>query len=472
MSDQKNSTHAQYDEMSATWKKCRDASTGQRAIHKGTYSYLPRLDGQTDEQYKSYLMRALYFNATGRTVEAMRGLAFRKKGNVNLPKGMDDISADITLNGKSLDDLARDVLEDVIRVGRIGLLVDHPQAPNFEDGAKMTVAQAQAVALRPYVSVFMAEDILNWKTKLVGSVTKLVKVMLSEVYEDTDGKAMQQVRELAIIDEKYQQILWRVNDKGEWIEFERNLPTINGKPLTDIPFWFVGPSENGSSVSNPPIEDLVYVNLSHYMNSADLENGVHISGLPTPYVTGVVVDAENPNELHLGSNAAWLLPNTECKAGFVQVGADGFTSIEKAMDRKEQQMAVLGARMIAPEKKAAEAAETASIRRGGENSTLADMVGTVSKKIRDILQFMAKWSGISGEVQYELNKHFLPIPMDAATLTAWVAAVQSGKVSDQTFFEALQAGEVVNENLTFEDEQERIANSAPALGSVGGNGDN
>jgi hypothetical protein len=56
----------------------------------------------------------------------------------------------------------------------------------------------------------------------------------------------------------YEQIIWRKTDekKDEWFEFEHITPTINGKPLDKIPFWFVAPEENEGDVSNPPIEDM------------------------------------------------------------------------------------------------------------------------------------------------------------------------------------------------------------------------
>jgi hypothetical protein len=134
------------------------------------------------------------------------------------------------------------------------------------------------------------------------------------------------------------------------------------------------------------------------------------------------------------------------------------------MDRKEQQMAAIGARISAPEKKAAEAAETAGIRRGGENSVLADIAGAVELPIRQALAFMAFWAGLSGDVVFEFNKDFLPIQMDSAMLTALVSAWQSGTISEQTFFENMQAGELINESVTFDDEKERKADSTPPLG--------
>jgi hypothetical protein len=466
-----DTTHAQYEEFKDVWAMCRDCSTGQRAVHNGGTTYLPKLSGQTDEAYNAYKKRALFFNATGRTVEGMRGLIFRKKGKLETPKAMDEWLEDITMTGISFEGLTKKSTEDVIKVGRYGLLVDMPMKPVLQEGAALTKADAQKLNMRPFAVSYTAESILNWENRYVGSKTVLMNVFLDEPLDQTNsGLYDKKVRQLTMQSGFYQQIIWlRLKNatnrtaQSDWIAEAPITPEMNARPLDFIPFWFFAPEETIGEVQAPPIEDLCYVNLSHYQNSADLENGLHISGLPTPYLTGV--EAEEAGKLHLGSNNAWGLSNTDSKVGYLQVGADGFTSLEKGMDRKENQMAALGARMIAPEKKGVEAAETANIRRGGENSVLADIAGTIEKTFQQVLEFMAEWGGLSGTVTYELNKNFLPIPMDASALTAWVKAWQAASISDKTFFDALQAGEAIAENVSFEDEQDRKKESQAPLGS-------
>jgi hypothetical protein len=457
--------HGDYTEYASVWKTCRDASTGQRAIHSNGTRYLPKLAGQSDEEYSAYKARAVYFNATGRTVEAMRGLVFRKTPTVTVPKTMEPWLEDITLSGITMGGLARKTLEDVLKVGRHGLLVDYPPPPNTE--TPLTISQAQAQNMRPFISPYTAETILNWRNDRVGSKTMLVQVFLYETVK-YEPDYSEQIRELSLMDGFYQQIIWRKDkNKNEWFEYERIVPTVNGDALNLIPFWFVGPEETDGSVCNPPIEDLAYINISHYMNSADIENGAHVSGLPTPYITGL----DEKTSVNLGTGTVLIVPNENAKVGFLQVET-GFETLEKLMDRKEQQMAAIGARLIAPEKKAAEAAETAGIRRSGENSVLADIAGAVEMPIRQALQFMAEWAGISGEVTFEFNKDFLPMQMDAQMLTALVAAWQSGAISEHTFFENMQAGEIIMESVTFDDEVDRKAESTPPLGMVDPNANN
>lgn len=460
--------HPQYAAFASVWRTCRDAATGQRSIHAGGELYLPKLSEQTDDQYKAYKARALYFNATGRTVEGMVGLIFRKSPVVEVPKAMESWLEDINHAGKSLYGFVEETLDEIIKVGRGGILIDFPPRPATEAGKAITIDQAQKLSLRPYMAWYCAEDILNWKTGRVGNLTKLVQVFLSEAY-DNEGKADIQIRELTILTGSYAQNVWRKRKtaagQDEWYLHETVIPVKSGKPLTEIPFFFLAPREPDADVQAPPIEDLAYINISHYQNSADLENGAHVSGLPTPVFTGVTQGEDDP-KIHLGTGTSILLPDPNSKAEFLHVGSEGFASLEKLMDRKEQQMAAIGARIIAPEKKGIEAAETAQIRRGGESSVLAAIAGSISMVITKALLYMAEWGGITGEPRFELNKDYLPAAMDAAMLRELVAAWQSGAISEETFFETLQAGEMVPESLTFEDEKERKADSPPPLGAL------
>jgi len=457
MTQKPDDLHPDYTEMSKVWKKCRDARTGQRAIHTAGKDYLPRLTGQSDEDYAAYKQRALFYNATGRTVEGMSGLVFRKKYTCEVPKTMEPWLNDITMTGQTLEGFAMDIVEDDITVGRGGILVEYPPARE----ETVTVGQAQAENIRPYLVHYKAEAIRNWTKTQVGTLWKTTDIWLTaDIF--VDGNKVERILQLTMANGFYEQVTWTKDAKGEWSE-TRVTPMKNGSTIKTIPFFFYGPQEQDCELQDPPIEDLVYVNLALYMNSADYEKALHMAGNPQAWVAGA--DLKDGDELQVGSSTAWVFSNPETKVGYLTLEADGLNALTTAMADKKTDMAALGARMLAPEKKAAEAAETAGIRRGGENSVLASISRSVSLVIQKALAFMADWAGLDTNVTFELNKDYLPMPMDSAMLREWVAAWQSGAISQETFFEALTAGEMVSEGLTFDDEQERKAADGPPPGS-------
>lgn len=467
---QPDDKHPAYVEMLPVWETCRAAAQGQRAIRKGRTKYLPSLTGQSETAYQAYLQRASWFPAMGRTLEGLVGLAFRKDPVAEYPAGMEAWIKDITMSGKSIDGLARECVTETLKVRRIGLLIDHPPAIEAGQGASPTQAQVEKLGLRPYISIYKAEAIINWYAARIGNVTKLAQVFLTESYQTDDGEKTQ-VRELTIMDGTYRQIIWRrANDSASWEIHNTITPTKNSAVLTEIPFKFIGTEEPTGQIVDPPLEGLAELNVSHFCNSADYENGIHVAGLPTPVIIGAdTVTDEQGNtsytEVNLGANTCIMLP-MGADAKFLQVEGS-FEPLKDALQHKEELMALLGARIIAPEKRQAETAETTTVKKGAETSVLSELVGLVSTQLAQALQMVAEWGGLKGEVKYELNRDYVVSQMTPQEMDALLKALLAGKISHQTYFNCLVAGEVISEDQTFEDEKSQIEEDGPALGTMG-----
>jgi hypothetical protein len=80
-----NNTHEEYDAALRSWMRARDVLAGEDAVKAAGTRYLPRLEGQSDEEYAAYVKRASFFNATARTAEGYCGLIFRRPAFVKLP---------------------------------------------------------------------------------------------------------------------------------------------------------------------------------------------------------------------------------------------------------------------------------------------------------------------------------------------------------------------------------------------------
>ena len=122
--------------------------------------------------------------------------------------------------------------------------------------------------------------------------------------------------------------------------------------------------------------------------------------------------------------------------------------------------------MLSPEKNSAEAAQTHEIKPSGESSVLSATCGVIERQIEKALRFAADWQGIEGDISVELNRDFFPPNFTGADLTAWVAARQSGEISKETFFAVLKYSEWINNDRTFEEEQEAIENDGPPLSAL------
>lgn len=462
--------HADYKEMQNKWRRCRDAAAGQDAIRAAGELYLPKLSDQTPEAYQAYLLRASFFNATWRTICGLTGMMFRKPEIIDVPESIKPMLEDVTMGGEPLHIFAQELAEECFVVGRVGVMADYPV---IDVAQGITVAEAQQRGLRPTLQRYTAESIINWRMGLVNNVSKLMLVVLTEetyvAADEFSGANELRYRVLDLVPSGadatqmvYRMRVFRINkqsDSQEQIGPDA-FPLMNGKPLTDIPFIFLGTDSITADVDAPPMIDLVDVNLSHFRVSADYEHGCHFTGLPTPVVAGYQPTVEG-EKLFIGSTNAWVFPDPATRAYFLEFGGGGLSVLEKNLDRKEAQMAALGARLLAADKRLNETATTAAIHHGGETAVLSAVAQVLSIGLTHALTIFCEWAGVTEKVTFAINRDFFPVPMDAPTLTALVGAWQAGAISQETLFENLQEGEVISSETDFEKEAAKIANAPP-----------
>lgn len=459
--------HPLYDKHLPKWRRCRDAAEGQDAVHEAGGEYLPKLKDQTDDDYKAYRNRAVFFNATWRTISGLVGMLFRKPPKVEAPGITAALLETVTSDGQPFDIFARGVVEECLKVGRVGVLVDYPVV----DTTQMTQADAELMNLRPTLATYQAENIINWRQAVIANVQVLTMVVLvetdEEVVDEFESKQVKQYRVLDLTEVKgedgstalaYRIRIFRINEqtKAEQQVGEDVFPLMGGAYIPFIPFYFLASDDTCVEPDDPPLIDLVDLNLSHYRTTADYEHGCHFTGLPTGYIAGY--SKQEGEKIYLGSQAMLIFPDPNVTVGFLEFSGNGLSSLRENLDRKEAQMIVLGARMLEQQKKAVESAEAAGIHRAGENSILADVAKAISLGLTAAMQTFSDWAGASGEVTVELNRDFFPRPMSPQELSSLVLSWQQGAISPQTLFENLQDGQIIADGVTFEEEQERINN--------------
>ena len=462
-----DSVHPQYKKWEGRWKRCRDAYEGEEAVKAATVEYLPKLSSHTsrsDPKYQAYLMRAMFFGATNRTVEGMTGLVQRKPAIIEVPAEMEPYLDDITGTGIDIQEFIKGALDEVLAVGRYGIQVD-VDPPGTDEP-------------RAYFIGRLAEDVSNWRVS--GTELTLVVFREVEMVENPDDpyEAEEKIiyRELflgSIADEQtgqplegkvLQSRIWRENPqkKDEYIPEAPIIAERRTGEVDVIPFTFVGTSSTASSVSKPPLLDLVNVNMSHYRNSADLEHGRHFTGLPTPVISGI--DPEDGDKILIGSEQAITIKDPAARASYLEFSGQGLQSLETALVEKQENMAVLGARILEVSKKAAETAETTRLNKSGDTSTMISIAGAVESAVTIALQQMAVWLGHDPEqVSVEINRDLLDSTMDPQMVTALLKLFQEGITSKETLYKQLQQGELLPDDFDPDEEQRLIEQAKPDL---------
>ena len=451
--------HPAYQATKHQWRRCRDAFAGQDAVKARKESYLPKTSPtQSDAAYDDYLARATWFNAFRRTVQGFSGMIWRKPASID---PQDELDKNVTGDGHSLDWLLREVVREVLVVSRAGVFVDRPDFER-EDGVEPSLADIQAAGIRPYMRMYKAEDIWDWDTEIIAGRERLSYVKIYEHSSERNAKrervVVERVRELILEQGTYTQIVHVRRDRGQWtVEEERVPAAFNGF----IPFWFMDPVAGTPEVDTPILIDLVDTNFSHYRLNADLRHGLHFTALPTPWATGVDIE-----EMTLGPDSGLVSPNEGAQFGMLEFTGSGLSSLSDEISRDEHRMAVLGARMLMSEKRAAETAEAAQIHRAGEDSILASIANSVSESASEAYRAYRAAAQVSEDADVELNTDFLATDMDPQMLMALLQSWQLGALAFEDLVERLKAGEVLAPHRSATD----IRNDREAEPPPGGEG--
>jgi hypothetical protein len=500
-----NSTHADYDANLPAWVRARDVFAGEDAVKAAAEKYLPRLDLQDDNDYLAYKTRASFFNASARTADGFVGLIFRREPSFKLPDdrqaggdasgrshltpalsperrgrasgvaaALTEFVEDADMLGTSLSAFSKKLVSEIINVGRAGTLIDWNGEPEP----------------RAYAVAYTAENIINWRTSRVNGRNVLTLLVLKETCQtdDTDPFEPEEIEQLRVLKLvpgvsggapetaggapalpwSYQVEIWqylsenqnatspRNRGKKKWKLTDTRTPRRHGQPLPLIPFVFHGPRHSLPDVDKIPLADIIAINLDHYRLNADYKHGLHFTALPTAYLCGFPKETE----FRIGSDVAWVADAADAKAGFLEFTGQGLTTFERAMDRDEQLMAVLGTRMLESTKRVGETAAAIALRQSGENSILNTVSLSVSASLTQVLRWVYWWNSTElipdaigpDLVLASLNTDFSITGMSFQEITALVAAWQAGAISQATMLDLFRAGEVIAPGRTNEDE--------------------
>jgi hypothetical protein len=393
---------------------------------------------------------------------------------------MADFANDVDMLGTTLTGYAKWVAGDVIGLGRAGTLVDW-------DGGEMDGSN------RAYAVFYRAEQILNWRVERVRGHMVPTLVVLQEKAkldaigdDDFEPTEVEQIRVLRLTQDgdatpTYQVDVWRQEDKNavgvarratsekEWRLVETRVPLRLGKPLPLIPFVFHGPRHGRADVDKGPLEDIIAVNLDHYRLDADFKHGLHYTALPTAWVSGF----DKAGTLRIGSSTAWVTETAGATAGFLEFTGQGLTTFERAMDRDERLMAVLGSRMLEDVKKVGETATAIELRQAGEYSILGTVALSVSESLTQVLRWVYWWNSTEElpddvsetKVLLRLNTDFSAKGLASQDVQAVVAAWQAGAISQETMHELFRRGEVLPEGRTVEEEKKLLTAAGQKAGA-------
>jgi hypothetical protein len=460
-----------YEDNSYQWSVVRDCVEGEVAIKREGVKYLPMLPNQSEADYAAYQARPKFFDGTSRTAEGLHGQIFAKDPvqNGEISEAFKELLKNVDASGMEIDQFASNTTWDAMQAPWGGILVDHPPVPEG-------VSKAESHA-RAYLKWYEAEAVINWRYSIENGVSKLTLVVLREdmIEQNPDDEFEVVITEAYRVlsfdkDGYYIQRLF-VKFEGAENAFAQSEPLyarIDGEKLREIPFFTCPGEEPEKSM----LLGLAFENIGHYQKSADYENGLHFTGVPSPIVENMRAPKDENGKaiiVKLGGTRFQFFCGEQGQSvnvKFLEFSGAGLGQLRLAMNDSLERMAKLGIKALGEEKKAAETSDTASIHRSAENGLLGAFARNMSDKITQAVRLMAKWNNIAeaDSWSYELNNRFDYKDISNQILQIIHNARMSGELPRSVWFTFLKKYGILQEELhTFDDFLLELEKDKPLL---------
>lgn len=417
-----------------------------------------------NEAYKKF---AVFYNFTAYTLAGLLGEAYIHDPVIDLPAGLEYLNDNCDGLGNSLVQCSQSSEGETLKKGRAGLLTTFPKV----DGP-VSRADINSGRVRATISQIDAKRIVNWRVSNFGGISKLSLLVIKESLDENheDGFSLKEetiYRELRLIDGECIDRKWRKNEKEDKFEIiegsEHILLDGNGSKWDEIPFSFIGSSNNDSTVDSVDMYDLAIINISHYRNSADFEDSVWYSGQSQPWASGIdesFLQMMKDHQMYVGGRNLFGVPSGE-SFGFAVAPPNPL--VRQAMIDKVELAMGLGARFIQPGSAAKTATQSA-----GEQKAAYSILSLVSANVSDAytkaLKFAARYMNQDEDsIAFQLNTEFLPVSATSADIKEMVAGWVSGAVPTDDYTRYMQKIGRFNKETPIEDYRDLLDENAQAI---------
>lgn len=446
--------------------KMRTVFQGDKAIKANAKTYVPKNKGVSDEDYNAIIQRSVFENFTEATAKGISGLIFAKEPTVSVPASLEILKENIDMDDNKIVDLSQNIVNELMEVGRCGLLID---VPNI-DTTGMTRPQTDALNIRAFMKLYKSETIINWRYESINSVNKLTLLVLHEVYEDwTDrftAKLKDRYRVYSLVDNVCYVEVFEENDKTFVNTMDMKPVIVKGSTINYIPFIPLTYKDISIIPTKPPLMDIADINICHYGVSVERRDVVHFIGSPFVMGKGINTKDSQGNDLviRLGSSVAQIFQEVNADMKIVETQGSGLVFTVDLLRDLKATAAALGARLLVDDAKAQISENTMQMKTAGYRATIMQIANTASRAITQALKIITEWENQNpDEVKLELNTDYNLSQMDAQTITALVAAWQTGAIRKEDMFLKFQKGEIVESGISFDDFNNNLEVTAPTL---------
>lgn len=386
--------------------------------------------------YQSYLQRARFPDITALIHRGLSGVATKKDPEIILTPQIEYLREKATRDDKSLIEVFRMMVNEVLGAGRVGLLVDVNQSTN------------QLVLV-----VYCAEAITNWKMAQIDGDDRFKMVVLSEPCHSDDDEFSHELeieykvcrvfldgKDVNGMETEVQ--IYNVQDyENDSADQEIAIPLLRGIPYDEIPLVIASSDGTGVRTWTCPLIGVSDIAISIYQKDADMSNSEFITCNPMLVFTGV--DSENDETPDIiGSCVTWSLPDPLSKAFYVEPASTCLAHMANRISSLMDEAIKYGVSILGNGNSKSESAETVKMRQAGNSSNLRSIIRSCGEALEDALEICQEWETNKKEIiegsiavipSLELTEMNMTSQEQIALMQSWI----NGGISHESYLQRL-----------------------------------
>jgi len=327
---------AAYKSMREHWDLPDDLLGGTPDMRRAGVKWLPKHEAEAS---KSWLIRrdmSVLFPAYKDTIKRIVDKPTSQPVTVEgLPESMEYLVDDVDGFGTSLHDFVHQLLKFGIHYGHSGVFTDFPTAPE-----NRTKQDEKELNLRPVFILYPASQIIGWR--FLPGTDELEQVRFIERKDEPKGDWGTEVVEyVRVITPDGFKLYRKAPSESEYSLHDEGFHTFGS-----IPLEIFYTESDSPMISEPPLEDLAWLNLSHWQSQSDHRNILRYARVGILFGSGLT-DDQVENGLVIGPTQFIGTTDTDADLKFVEHSGASIGAGRQDLRDLEEKMEVLGMKPFA-----------------------------------------------------------------------------------------------------------------------------
>ena len=439
-----------YDSMKPAWLKIQTVLDGTEAMRAAERRYLPQHHAEAQVSYDERLLRCTLLNISKLTLESWVGRPFSDPVVFeDVPPDIEEILEDVDQLGTDAQVFLRNWFSDGLAKSFSHVYIDMPRT---DVDAPRTMADDKADNIRPYWVHINPSQIFFADSEVINGRETLREIRIMESVAERVGFAeatIPQIRRVFLAENEEGMTqgmveLYRLKDvkkEDEWVLFE-SYPF----DLDEIPLVTFYSNRDDFMHGNPPLEDLVDLNIAHWQSTSDQRAVLTVARFPILALSG---GTDDNNELAIGPNRWLYTPDAAAKFYYVEHSGAAIEAGRKDLLDLEEQMSEYGAEFL-KKRPGTQTATARALDSDEATSPLQDMTLRFKHSVDRALDITAKWLSLENGGSAMISTEFGPEDVNQADLITLRETRKMRDISRTAYLEELIRRGLLDEEYDIE----------------------